>query len=502
VKTFYPQSALEGFGAALADKLNVRIDYTTGQPRTDGRTVYLPAITAPLDVVEFAALCGVAVHEAAHVFFGSCSRMQWYADRNGPTTERALRAACMNAVLDVADETRVEWFVNSAEDLLRASNRDAAAKIVAADSLTNSDPVWAVLAAAILSARGVYSKALRAQAEAHPRYAEMCKAHWILKKCRARKCRIPRRTRPQWASLIDTADKLVDLLRPFGDASGAPQAQFGPVGAEPDGMGAGKDAPVLGQDQLADEADGAAIAEGVTPGGSGAGGTGKENASAAPFDGGLYGALRPALAGPVERLARADEADGFSSGHLSGPRVGRNIETALIDGRCFDRRNAEGEKLHVAILLDGSGSMDSAMPAVSAIAQAFTDAVKGVAETVSLAVFSDCTRPVGDFRDRSQFPPASCTGTERGLLWAELALKGKPGRRVCVVITDGQPDSRDMTSIACQSLTAERVSVIGIAFQTDPKDIRATMPRAQVIAANTPNELACQLGMIAQRIAS
>jgi hypothetical protein len=493
VKTFYPQAALEGFGLALASKLGVRVEFTTGQPRTDGSTVYLPAITAPLDSDEFAALCGIAIHEAAHVYFRSVPQHVRYASGS------SLRAACFNAVLDVADETRICHFVPNAKRLLYISNKEAEARIIANDSLNNGDPVWAILAAGILFVRlgacDLYKRSRR-----HPHHGAMLKAYRILKRCQNnRKMKRPHRTRPQWAKIRAAADELVQLLQQFGDGSGSPDA-FGPAGSDAGAAAAGRCQPGP-NDQMAGHNDGFGYLEDGDGSGGGAGSAAGSGGNGRPMDAGIYAMLRPALTGPVERLARHDDADGFSDGWASGPRVGRNIEMAMIDGRCFVRRNEEGEQLHIAVLLDASGSMAHRMPKVAAVAQAFADAVKGVAASVALATFSSRTQEEPHFHDTSRFEYGG-TATDIGLAWAERALSGKSGRRVCIVITDGEPDSEARTVAACERLLAARVAVIGVAYIVPDRRIRETLPMAQIVAADDPSTLALQLGMIAQRIAS
>ena len=199
--TYYPQAALTGFAQALSAKLGVNVQFATGQPRTDGSTVYLPTITQALNEGEFAALCGIAIHEAAHVYFGSCPRMAQYATD-------ALKAQCFNAVLDVADETRIEGFVSSAQKLLAQSNLSASRRIVDTDALRKGDPVWAVLAAGILWVRIGRLGAHYKPARKLPHYGLMVKAYQILKRCRTRRTgRGPKRyrTRAQWSSLKASA---------------------------------------------------------------------------------------------------------------------------------------------------------------------------------------------------------------------------------------------------------------------------------------------------------
>jgi hypothetical protein len=278
-------------------------------------------------------------------------------------------AACFNAVVDVADETRIEGVIASARDLLRQSNMDADRRIVAADSMNNGDPVWAILAAGILCVRlgrcGVYKQVWKT----HKHRREMGQAYKILRGCQTRRTKGPvrqYRTRVQWAKLTNAADELVALLRAIGDAAGAPQA-FGAVGVDAVELGDSPRTPgELAGATMADDADGADL---IDQCGSGAGGqSSQESQEPREMDQAIYTALRPVLTGAIERMARSDDADGYSGGYVSGGRLGRNIEMAGVDGRCFARRNAEGERLHAAILLDTSGSMHQCISTVSGIA--------------------------------------------------------------------------------------------------------------------------------------
>jgi hypothetical protein len=361
MSTFYGQAALDGFTAALTATLGIKVAFIAGKPSTNGTDIALPPINNPIELAEFEAVCGTAIHEAAHVYFSTVPEMVKYAGGN------RLRAACFNAVVDVADETRIEAVIN-AKKLLRRMNRHAERDILAADQLNKSDPVWAVLAVGILFNRNGRGNVYAKVRKIHPHYSLMVKAYKILQRCKHRdgSASGPARTRDQWNRLCKAADELVELLKHLGDASGAPVA-FGAFGIDPNKLGE-PDAAFAPGDTIATATDG----ENTLTGGSAA-----EAADAAivvidlpgtdaadPMDGPmvmnkwLYSTIKPSIRGAVERMAACDDAGGLSEGYYSGVAIGRNIERAMIGGDCFARRNAEGERLHVVIALDISGSMN------------------------------------------------------------------------------------------------------------------------------------------------
>jgi Mg-chelatase subunit ChlD len=122
-----------------------------------------------------------------------------------------------------------------------------------------------------------------------------------------------------------------------------------------------------------------------------------------------------------------------------------------------------------------------------------------VAASVSLAAFESVVQPVKDYRSLSA---GGGTRTDLALAWADRALEGKDGRRVCIVITDGQPNSTSDTQAACQQLRSHGVNVIGVAYQCGSGGIFDCLPGSKVVAANDPNTLAVQLSRIASEVAS
>src|SRR5204863_4688760 len=124
--------------------LGVQVQFSQGKPRTDGSIIYLPSISGVLTRDEFEAYCGIALHEAAHVAIGSLKPFKKYAAKG------QLEADCLNAVLDVADESRIERFINRAWSLFQSSNVQAFNQAKASGAFQNGNPRWIVLCLGIL----------------------------------------------------------------------------------------------------------------------------------------------------------------------------------------------------------------------------------------------------------------------------------------------------------------------------------------------------------------
>lgn len=270
----YPQSALEGFAAGINQMLGVSVTFTSGQPCTDGKTVTLPRITGAITQEEFEALCGVALHEAAHVAIGSVPVFQRYARRG------CAHADAMNAVLDVADETRVEHLVSRAQLLFYSNANDAAKKALEADAFTKQHPRWIVLAGCIFLTRPCLLRTeVKTELEKSPLWPTVVKVWSVLWKARTRRSRKLRLKRGSHATLTKLADQIVEILKGAGlDQDDQPVLlPFRGRNLTTDTAGA----PVDSGDQLADHADGVA-ALGTPAGSSGSGQN--EEPEQPPFD--------------------------------------------------------------------------------------------------------------------------------------------------------------------------------------------------------------------------
>jgi hypothetical protein len=217
----------------------------------------------------------------------------------------------------------------------------------------------------------------------------------------------------------------------------------------------------------------------------------------------LYHEVSSSVKGAVSRMMETLNATNDNDGFLSGPLLGRNLERALIDGRCFARREAEGELLHAVVLLDVSDSMEEVMGAVAAIAQSFAEAVSGMAESSSLAVFSSWHRVVSDFK---RAYASGGTATDGAMDYARSFLSDKRGRRVCVVITDGQPNgaSRQPTIDITEDMVRQGIDVVAVGYGEwmKPEVVSEVFPGAKIAHGAGPLELLMSLNNVASEIAS
>ena len=97
--------SIRAFATALNRKFNVTVRISSGAPCTDGRTIHLPALSEYTDS-EYFAVAGSALHETAHMHFG----VERLLDRLSlvPYEHKALMHSCLNVVLDINHETRLE----------------------------------------------------------------------------------------------------------------------------------------------------------------------------------------------------------------------------------------------------------------------------------------------------------------------------------------------------------------------------------------------------------
>lgn len=106
---FYRQTALEGFGYALAKRLGIDIEFvSTGKrPCTDGRTVWCPVIRGKeYNEGEWQVGIGTLYHESAHCLFETVPWFENYCNvlHKGCSVHRDAA----NCIIDIADESRME----------------------------------------------------------------------------------------------------------------------------------------------------------------------------------------------------------------------------------------------------------------------------------------------------------------------------------------------------------------------------------------------------------
>src|SRR3954468_3838409 len=122
----FGRAALETFAHLLGGKTDHRVDVRVGGDRAyscEGNVVVLPD-RGVWDEEGLRALCGVAVHEVAHVAYDSLGALEGLLAEYGEA-ERPLARDCFNALIDVADETRILRALPGAGPLLAASSDSA-----------------------------------------------------------------------------------------------------------------------------------------------------------------------------------------------------------------------------------------------------------------------------------------------------------------------------------------------------------------------------------------
>jgi hypothetical protein len=331
----YGRRAYEGFAKAIGAKMGLKVQVEDGASACidSAGVVRLPGMNTYQSEHEFEVTCGVVVHELAHQFYKSHQQIDAQRSR--------LEHDCLNAVLDVADETWVgHWFQRSGNvrpgELLFIANADALSRNWKAytDWGNAASHAWKVLVVGILAARlhvrGNLRRLVRftmqrawreGQVDAH-------KCFRLIRQARRTKACNGQPTSKRFAKLIRLAKQLADLLKPFTPPAGAPAPAGGP-GA---GIGSGIEAAVaVGSANIPGGATEAGASEGASnanasaqPGGRGASaGTGTCPTRTMPTRSNC--SPRPSIALPsgLRRMATASLARmAFRAGPPSGRCTG------------------------------------------------------------------------------------------------------------------------------------------------------------------------------------
>jgi hypothetical protein len=484
-KTIYGKTAYEGFARAIGAKLGLKVQVDDGANACidANGVVYLPGMHSYQTADEFAVTCGTLVHELAHQFYRSHETID-------PNRSR-LEHDCLNAVLDVADETWIDkWFLQAGNarpgQLLSQGNVAAWSKNSQAftDWTNAATHAWKILCLGILSARVRGLKRVLIKTAIHAaKLGVDAKACWKL----IRRARITARENPtpnkrRFRKLFRLAKELADLLAPFAPVAGAPM----PPTAIEVALSEGQATQPAGS-QEATEQQGAAMADGPTGKGGGAGGGGS---SANPgqgqsYDASAFNSLYPA----VERVAQRIALDGDGARRCDGLSNGPSLahpHRLLTDGQAMARWavSDQAEGVSVAVILDCSGSMDDCRTECAGVARAFALGMRDCGEVYSLT-FGCYVKEVDDF---DRVCDMGSTNTHMALQQAGKWLAGRRGSRWVVLITDGEPNNRTETNKVCAELLAAGVRVLAIGL-----GCRFQMPGALCTSAMDPVRLAIEL---------
>jgi Mg-chelatase subunit ChlD len=505
----YGRAAYEGFARAIGSRLGLSVKINDGASACidANGTIRLPGMHTHQTAEEFAVTCGVIVHELSHQFYRSHSLID-------PNRSR-LEHDCLNAVLDVADETWVdEWFRRAGNgrpgELLQAINADAMRRNAKAfNDWSNPDTrAWIVLCIGILCARAEGS--MRRYARRWLRYtARMASGFGVdakacarlISKARRAKKQDPRPTGKRFPKLTRLARELAELLKPFAPSQAAAATAAGGLMIKPigDALAAGKAAAPRGA-TIATEQDGQDMTDGPvvatpSPAGRGAGGrrAATSGESSIAFDASAYNLLTPSVRRIAQRIATdgegLDRADALSTGPVLG-----QAHRLMTDGLCLARweANDRANGLSVSVLLDCSGSMQDQIRECAGIARSFAQAMREAGAVQSLA-FGDGVHESSD--DFERVGDMGGTNTHLAIERATDWLTTRAGQRWIVVITDGVPNDRKSTDAACMKAIAQGIRLLAVGL-----NCQVQMPGAVAATASDPTHLAIELDAAARFI--
>jgi len=499
--TFYGIEAATGFAFAAAKKYGVKITVRAGANScTDGREITLSVPKNALTLDGFRAWCGVALHEVSHIVYGSAAKHKAYHGGD------SHRAACYNACIDVADESRL-----TAQDdgnprqFFACSGKEAweTAKAAGVYDDPKTDMVWKILTAAMHYNEGhdSYTWTIKQQQDVQ-------KAFWAVQSelagCvdRRRAAKPSKRASSTWRDIAKHAEAIATILKPFEDKTKNVPA----AGTTAQGEGQPADIPQAGQgqpgqgqpkpgDKMAGMSDGASMAGmSLTPsqGAAAGGGEGGTSTGGSQMSVAVYGAMRNPIRRVVQEMIESEEAPAWDRGFTSGRKLS-GLHRAEIDGNIFARKQGEdhGEtETAIAIALDCSGSMGEWQRTYCAgAAQAFVDAARSFAD-VGTWVFGSYVNKVSGFgRTKDMGGTNTCEAMKQMDKW--LNSTGAK-RKYAVVLTDGQPGNEAEVQRLCRKWVHEGVGVVCMCIGGEylRNGMLKTMPGAACIASQNAGIMA------------
>jgi hypothetical protein len=488
--------ASQTFGYALAGLTgtDVKIEVHGTRAYTDGTTIVLPA-DGLWATGSARARFGVAAHECAHVYFKSVPRMHRLVARYaGADAARAQRA--YNAVIDVADETRLARALPGAEELFAEALHHSLCAGLAAGGPpvpTERVPEEQLLALGIMWVRAhPGSPARSVLAPFHQSTPGLREVAGILERVidskPASRFR-PDRTAAEWRRLRRRTAALVKLLArlyPPGSQPPPGAAGNGPPGAmdesfQPWGGPAkpGASAPAGTQPASGTPAPGPPMAgHGTGPPSPFPGGV---RGAAVKYQESVYHRVFPSFRRTVAALLHGPTMT-REDGHRTGRLLGKPHRSAT-DGRCFRRTLwDDGPGYAIAVVVDQSESMQAHMGVFLPVAEAFADALTSDPLTeVGVWRFGSWVERVPKAADLRAGTIMGKTATHLAVREAGDWLAARPARRrVLVVFTDGKPDDPPTTAAEVVRRRRSGIDVLVGSIGVNRRDCANALPGAVV----------------------
>lgn len=537
--TYYGNDAFEGFGKAFASMMGVQVTFAQGaSPQVDGTgKITLPTLDTYQTKEEFEDTCASVIHEIAHVWKGA---HKLFADMlTGKPQRTKLFMECLNAVLDVANESQIgqdqaEKGNYRTEQLLVASNAHCwnNRKADFTDKTGRVPATWQILATGIIRTRvnspvpGFVKHPVKGRTTCGRGVMERFKgqvdvAQVFKELAQARRTALINGSPAyqEWYT-VQIAERIEKLILPIAPPESQEPAEsnqpgqpgtngqgtpmpggMGSKGTAADAMAKGLPSRLVHPSEMATEQEGAQ-AGGIGPGQSNptkaGGGAAYGQSGAIPAVGGIRadpGTLAH-LTPVIRRIADRIATDGDSLSHDGGYSVGgsvMNVHRLFTDGNCMGRWNTDphADGMALSLCLDISSSMDQIIRQVMAIAEAFSQAMEDCATIHRLTFGSDVT-VVRDFLTLANMEGS--TNTELAIMDSRKWMKGQQaGKKVCIIITDGEPGIESETQHQCRQARQDGIRVVGIGLEVSVGQLQANMPGAICYSANTPQILAMQL---------
>lgn len=446
--SMFGATEIVAFAKGMAQHTRVDIRVHSGQPSTDGNTVWLntdPCLTK----LEYEGKCGTSVHEIAHVWFDSVDVCKGWAKqialKHNADWAKFAAHECINVALDIFDETRMEKLLPQTARVMRSSNLLAGGMMYQRKAWEKM-PKWRwALLFGILNARLMkpgerywlrtcWRRAmtwLRHQTR-RMGFEEVTRTCVKCKESRVPSCVL--RNKRQWTTIRARAERLFELILPHvqpGD--GQTLSTTKGVTGEP------------GTDVAKDIRDGAIqhehdVADQNGTGQQGGNGKGQYTTDTGEFDHAFYGHARQTLTKAVEVLMETQESMRLCRRDLTGDRLGRRWINVFTDQKVFENPDRhEAQELSLALLLDRSSSMHVIMGEAAACCKALGDVVEQGGGTVDCWLFSHVSehRPLQKLSEG-----VKADGGTRGGDSVEAATKWltgqRTGRKMIIAITDGE----------------------------------------------------------------
>jgi hypothetical protein len=487
---FYGPVALKLFFDCVLTLTDRRVPLVFGgrSPCTDGKVVYIPS-RGLLDGEGFRRICGIILHEVAHIWFGSNAFLERLLATFG-IGDRDRARLCFNAVIDVADEHRMGLRTARAKVLFDELRRSALDRAQAAGTIPGRPPgsidsLETFLVVAMLVAQSDPRSEIRKRLRGWRSLPGVGEAFRILSRA-VEKCPhggfSPVRSEKEWSRIGRLTRELFELAEeyfptghgPGGGSPSSPEATstdayetlVQPVRTRIvlDGYRGDRDGETEEEDGLEDQVT--ELVELVEEDNEGSIDE-DDDAPWGPFatldlpdltwrvalapgkveyDEDLYLKVRPAFRASVRRLVLGVSGS-LEHGHLHGTRLGA-LHRLYTDGRVFRRmRYEESTEAAVCILVDHSHSMRSALREVLPVGLAMAEALDELPDvTVSVIRFGSRVERLAAHGLLREGLLMGGTATHLALREARdwLAAREAP-RKVAILFTDGIPDEGDET---------------------------------------------------------